>query len=92
LGLDFIVSVQTTHSSSSILLTAWIHSILWITVFGIFGKMYVKYTPGPDEQGQTRMKHAVWVDVANVGLWFVSAAYSTLFFFKGRGNANKGMV
>jgi hypothetical protein len=38
------------------------------------------------------MKHAVWVDVANVGLWFITATYSTLFFFKGRGRVDNGKV
>jgi hypothetical protein len=67
-------------------------SILWITVFGIFGKMYILYKPSPTEYGQIRMKHAVWVDIANVALWFITASYSTLFFFKGRGKADNGKV
>ncbi|KAL2013670.1 hypothetical protein VTN00DRAFT_1195 [Thermoascus crustaceus] len=48
--------------------------VLWLTLFGIFGKMYI----GEDPEGDTgivRMKHAVWVDLANLGLWIGSATW-----------------
>lgn len=57
--------------------------ILWVAVFGIFGKMYIHEDPEGDS-GIQRMKNAVWVDLVNMLLWLSSAAYSTFLFFKYR--------
>ncbi|RLL94151.1 hypothetical protein CFD26_100016, partial [Aspergillus turcosus] len=44
--------------------------VLWLTLFGIFGKMYIgDYSEGPKV---TRMRRAVWVDLVNLGLWVVT--------------------
>ncbi|KAI0894448.1 hypothetical protein F4806DRAFT_473308 [Annulohypoxylon nitens] len=52
--------------------------ILWIALFGLFGKMYIHEDPEGNSDIQ-RMKNAVWVDLANALLWligsFASAAY-----------------
>lgn len=47
-------------------------SILWTTLFGIFGKIYISAHPTPRQTGQIRMKHAVWIDLINMLLWFVT--------------------
>ncbi|KAL2020474.1 hypothetical protein VTK56DRAFT_8359 [Thermocarpiscus australiensis] len=50
--------------------------ILWIVLFGLFGKMYI----GEDADGNSdiqRMKNAVWVVLANALLWLIG----TLAFF-----------
>lgn len=47
-------------------------SILWTTLFGIFGKIYIPAHPTPRQTGQIRMKHAVWIDLINMLLWFVT--------------------
>ena len=54
-------------------------SILWIAVFGIFGKMYIHEDPEGDA-GVQRMKNAVWVDLVNVFLWLISAIYGAIIF------------
>lgn len=51
--------------------------VLWLTLFGIFGRMYIREDPEGDD-GIVRMKHAVWVDLSNLGLWVVSATWSGL--------------
>jgi len=54
--------------------------ILWMALFGTFGKMYINENPEGDA-GVTRMKHAVWVDLVNMLLWFMTAVYGTVIFF-----------
>ena len=41
----------------------WFLFILWTALFGIFGKIYIPAKPTPKQDGQIRMKHAVWVDL-----------------------------
>ncbi|MCJ1247565.1 hypothetical protein MMC30_004779 [Trapelia coarctata] len=50
---------------------------LWVVVFGIFGNLYIKESPG-------RERSAVWVDLANMLLWFISALFGVYMFFKFR--------
>ena len=52
--------------------------ILWTALFGLFGSMYIN--EDPEGNGDIkRMKNAVWVDLANMLLWFIhtvgAAAY-----------------
>ena len=58
-------------------------SILWVAVFGVFGKMYIKENAEGDS-GVQRMKNAVWVDLTNMLLWFISTLYAAALFFKNR--------
>ncbi|KAF1816571.1 hypothetical protein P152DRAFT_388440 [Eremomyces bilateralis CBS 781.70] len=64
--------------------------ILWVAVFGVFGKLYIHEDPevvnpkdghGP---GVQRMKNAVWVDLVNMLLWFITAVIGVVIFFLGR--------
>ncbi|KAL4808731.1 hypothetical protein BDV18DRAFT_133057 [Aspergillus unguis] len=70
--------------------------ILWLVVFGIFGEMYIGvYHVGGKEGGDskvTRMRRAVWVDLACLVLWAVSGAWRGLRWWKGRRNANAGFA
>ena len=59
-------------------------SILWAAVFGIFGKMYIHENPEGD-RGVSRMKNAVWIDLINMLLWFVTAFFAAVWFFFLRG-------
>ncbi|MCJ1485842.1 hypothetical protein MMC06_006017 [Schaereria dolodes] len=59
--------------------------LLWLVVFGIFGKMYIREHAEGDS-GVRRMKNAVWVDLVNMLLWLISAVYGAVLFFKFRGN------
>lgn len=45
--------------------------ILWIVLFGIFGKMYINENPEGNHD-IVRMRSAVWVVLANAILWLVS--------------------
>lgn len=58
-------------------------SILWVALFGIFGRIYIPANPTPHQDGQIRMKNAVWIDLVNMILWFITATYSTLIWLKG---------
>ena len=62
----------------------WLLFILWTGLFGVFGKIYIPSHPTPKQDGQIRMKHAVWVDLINMLLWFVTAVLSTVIFFRSR--------
>lgn len=50
--------------------------MLWLVVFGIFGKIYIRRGLAQKESYQgtdtLRMKRAVWVDLANLLLWLVT--------------------
>lgn len=68
-------SSQTNHES---------RSILWTALFGLFGNMYIGEHPTPEQGGIGRMKNAVWVDLVNMLLWFVTAVWATVSFFRSR--------
>lgn len=60
-----------------------VRSILWVAVFGLFGKLYIKQNAHHDSSVQN-MKNAVWVDLTNMLLWLLSAAYGAVLFFRHR--------
>lgn len=62
--------------------------LIWLTLFGIFGKMYFPEDPEGDS-GIVRMKNAVWVDLVNWLLWTVTMVWTGLRWWKGRGGKNK---
>ncbi|KAI9802558.1 MAG: hypothetical protein M1833_001630 [Piccolia ochrophora] len=55
--------------------------ILWVAVFG---RMYINEDPEGDG-GVQRMKNAVWIDLINMLLWFFSAIFGGVVFFRSRG-------
>ena len=59
--------------------------ILWTALFGIFGKIYIPAHPTPKQGGQRRMKNAVWVDLINMLLWFVTLCTGLVIFWMERG-------
>ncbi|KAL1970986.1 hypothetical protein VTN77DRAFT_2820 [Rasamsonia byssochlamydoides] len=63
--------------------------ILWLTLFGIFGKMYISEDP-EGEPGIVRMKHAVWVDLTNLGLWTITATWCGIRWRRGMKAAAAG--
>ncbi|EEH02800.1 predicted protein [Histoplasma capsulatum G186AR] len=68
-------------------------SILWLTLFGIFGKMYMTKHAAEGDVDTIRMKHSVWVDLANLALWAATAAWAGARWWKsgkGRREAEKG--
>ncbi|KAL8772740.1 MAG: hypothetical protein Q9209_002085 [Squamulea sp. 1 TL-2023] len=59
--------------------------ILFTALFGLFGKMYIHEKP----EGLAdikRMKNAVWIDLINMLLWFITAIYGMIMFFFFRGS------
>jgi hypothetical protein len=59
-------------------------SILWTAVFGTFGKLYINETPDPGDTATRRMKNAVWIDLVNMILWFLTTLLGAALFFKYR--------
>ncbi|SLM34797.1 Marvel domain [Lasallia pustulata] len=59
----------------SYLFFAWdlILFILWVALFGLFGKLYIKKNAHHDSSVQ-KMKNAVWVDLINMLLWLLRRA------------------
>jgi len=81
-GLSVVTSlVYGIPIVKSYIFFAWdtILFILWIAVFGVFGKMYIR-EDAEGNSGVQRMKNAVWVDLVNVLLWLVSAIYGAILF------------
>lgn len=62
----------------------WVLFVMWVVVFGIFGRMYISEAPEYDA-GIVRMKNAVWVDLTNMLLWFITAVYGTVMWWMNRG-------
>lgn len=94
--------------------------ILWLTMFGIFGKMFIGVYPASGSGSNKRdgssassssassnsnsngtaassaaaglsnpemvdrMRHAVWVDLVNLGLWVITASWVLLRWLKSR--------
>ncbi|KAF2673084.1 hypothetical protein BT63DRAFT_421274 [Microthyrium microscopicum] len=63
-------------------------ALLWVVVFGMFGKMYIGEDPEDtghgDGPGIVRMKNAVWVDLTCVVLWIATAGWGLFLFLRGR--------
>ncbi|KAL8946943.1 MAG: hypothetical protein Q9222_006727 [Ikaeria aurantiellina] len=59
--------------------------ILFTALFGLFGNMYIHENPEGDGAIK-RMKNAVWIDLINMLLWFVTAIYGMVMFFFFRGS------
>lgn len=57
--------------------------ILWIALFGVFGKMYINEDAEGDS-GVQRMKNAVWVDLVNAILWFLTFVGAAAYWFTHR--------
>lgn len=62
--------------------------ILWVAVFGRFATLYLHYAP-PTKNGKVvsepgpnpkTMHNAVWVDLTNVLLWFITGTYGAVVF------------
>lgn len=66
--------------------------VLWLTLFGIFGKMYIGVRPSDDKgvaglgdkSKVDRMRHAVWIDLINLAMWVATASWVLLRWLKGR--------
>lgn len=56
---------------------------LWLVLFGIFGKMYINEDP-EGNSGIIRMKRAAWIDMVNMLLWFITAAWGGWEFWRYR--------
>jgi hypothetical protein len=57
--------------------------LCYLIAFGIFGKMYIPEN-AEGNSGITRMKNAVWVLLTNMLLWFITAVYGAVLFWKNR--------
>ena len=62
----------------------WFLFVLWTALFGLFGRIFIPAHPTPKQSGQIRMQRAVWVDLASMLLWLVTATLSTIIWWRGR--------
>jgi len=62
--------------------------ILWITVFAIFGTMYIKENPEGNADIQ-RMKNAVWVVLAETLLFLIGSVTSFVYWWMHRGDKTR---
>ncbi|KAJ5317490.1 hypothetical protein PENANT_c036G08971 [Penicillium antarcticum] len=86
---------------------AWefVVTVLWLALFGVFGKMYigvyaVESSSGSGKRDEavtststsslgdadkiTRMRHAVWIDVINLGFWVITSSWVLMRWLKSR--------
>lgn len=91
-ALVYIIVLFLASNLSIALLFAWdfIIFVLWAAVFGIFGKMYIG-TKVEMEPGIQRMKNAVWIDLVNMLLWFISAVWGLVMFFVERRGGGRSL-
>jgi hypothetical protein len=76
-GLSIITAFLLTLPLVKAWWFAWWDSfllLLWIIVFGIFGKMYIN-EDAEGNKGIQRMKNAVWIDLLNCFLWLATSLY-----------------
>ncbi|SPO03740.1 uncharacterized protein DNG_06423 [Cephalotrichum gorgonifer] len=57
--------------------------ILWIALFGIFGKLYI-HEPANGNGETKRMKAAVWIVLVNALLWLLAALASLGYWWRHR--------
>ncbi|KHO00440.1 uncharacterized protein MAM_01218 [Metarhizium album ARSEF 1941] len=57
--------------------------ILWITLFGVFGALFI-HEKAEGDSGIQRMKNAVWVDLTSALLWLISAIATTIYWWRHR--------
>ncbi|KAF2032114.1 hypothetical protein EK21DRAFT_61637 [Setomelanomma holmii] len=57
--------------------------LCYLVAFGIFGKMYIPEN-SEGNAGIKRMKNGVWVLLTNMLLWFLTAIYGAVVFWKTR--------
>jgi hypothetical protein len=57
--------------------------LCYLIAFGIFGKMYIP-EDAEGNGGIIRMKNAVWVLLTNMLLWFITAIWGGILFWKTR--------
>ncbi len=62
--------------------------ILWIALFGTFGKLYI-HANAQGDAGIIRMKHAVWIDLTNALLWLISAVGMAMYWVGHRNNRTR---
>ena len=84
-ALVYMVVLGLSSNLAVHLLFPWdfVIFVMWAAVFGIFGKLYIGAT-APYDAGIQRMKNAVWVDCANMILWFISAVGGLVIYFMTR--------
>ncbi|KAL8828453.1 MAG: hypothetical protein Q9170_006601 [Blastenia crenularia] len=65
--------------------------ILFTALFGLFGNLFI-HEHAEGNRGIKRMKNAVWIDLINMLLWFVTAVYGIVrfFFFRGGKSLHTG--
>lgn len=76
-------------------------TVLWLTLFGIFGKMYIGVHHVESSSAKTdaatsalgdaskinRMRHAVWIDIINLAFWVMTASWVLMRWLKSRRSA-----
>ncbi|KAL8756452.1 MAG: hypothetical protein Q9184_004496 [Pyrenodesmia sp. 2 TL-2023] len=88
----YATAVGTTGAVSALVLIwpalsmwAWVWDfvvfILFTALFGLFGKMYIHYNNFTGDGDVKRMQRAVWIDLINMLLWFVTFIYGVVRFF-----------
>ncbi|CAG9947568.1 unnamed protein product [Clonostachys rosea f. rosea IK726] len=60
--------------------------ILWISLFGVFGSMYIHEDANGDRDVE-RMKNTVWLDLTNALLWLIITVAIGIYWFKHRSAA-----
>lgn len=99
LVIPFIMRRTTYTPSPSLRLPQFVWEfilcILWLTLFGVFGKMYIGVYPKEDAKDASkvnRMRHACWIDLINLLMWVSTASWVLLKWLKGRREASNATM
>ncbi|KAK1255743.1 hypothetical protein MKX07_008002 [Trichoderma sp. CBMAI-0711] len=71
--------------AGGIFIASWdaILFVLWIALFGVFGKLYIHENAHGNGDVE-RMKHAVWVDLTSALLWLIASVAAFAYWWKHR--------
>ncbi|KZZ88509.1 hypothetical protein AAL_08067 [Moelleriella libera RCEF 2490] len=81
--LVYFVPVLLRHSGIVGAVWNFLLFILWIALFGVFGKLFIHENPEGNSAIQ-RMKNAVWVDLVSALLWLFSSVATAIYWWKHR--------
>ena len=67
----------------------WLMAVFWLAIFGKWAQVFLSRDPNNskddyDSTNTQQMKNMIWIDLINLSLWFMTALYGTLVFFRRR--------
>ncbi|KAJ4331688.1 hypothetical protein N0V87_008968 [Didymella glomerata] len=92
--LTLIINGATVRYYRLSWMVDWILTVFWFALFAVFYEVYFggDMIPAYDGVNMGRMERAVWCDLINALLWFVSALFSSMMCCSGIKASIKGKL